>query len=113
MSKNRREITGEGDPGESTAARQAVWKSRPGHVRVTAMPALPGKEEEFLHDRIARKAYEVYERRGYTHGRDLDDWLRAEELLRAEIQAQSRPKLNRAQKRSRSPEKGDETETNV
>ena len=53
------------------------------------MPALPGKEEEFLHDRIARKAYEVYERRGYTHGRDLDDWLRAEELLRVEIQAQS------------------------
>jgi hypothetical protein len=34
-------------------------------------------------DAIARRAYGLYEGRGREHGRDLDDWLRAErELLK-------------------------------
>ena len=31
---------------------------------------------------IARRAYELYEQRGGEHGRDLDDWLLAENRLR-------------------------------
>ena len=31
---------------------------------------------------IARRAYEFYEQRGGEHGRDLDDWLLAENELR-------------------------------
>ena len=31
---------------------------------------------------IARLAYELYEQRGRVNGCDLDDWLRAEEILR-------------------------------
>ena len=31
---------------------------------------------------IARRAYELYEQRGGEHGRDLDDWLLAENELR-------------------------------
>jgi hypothetical protein len=34
------------------------------------------------HSAIARRAYELYERRGGEHGRDLDDWLHAEDELR-------------------------------
>jgi hypothetical protein len=34
------------------------------------------------HKEIARRAYELYERRGGEHGRDLDDWLHAEDELR-------------------------------
>ena len=30
---------------------------------------------------IARRAYELYEQRGYTHGYDIDDWLMAEREL--------------------------------
>ena len=34
---------------------------------------------------IARRAYEIYESRGGTDGRDVDDWLQAErELLTAQ-----------------------------
>jgi hypothetical protein len=33
------------------------------------------------HDEIARRAYEIFETRGRQHGRDLDDWLRAEREL--------------------------------
>lgn len=33
-------------------------------------------------DAIARRAYEIYQRRGGNHGADLDDWLEAERQLR-------------------------------
>ena len=35
---------------------------------------------------VARRAYEIYERRGGSHGRDFDDWLEAERELRGERQ---------------------------
>lgn len=34
-------------------------------------------------DAIARRAYELYCERGCEPGRDMDDWLRAEQELRA------------------------------
>jgi hypothetical protein len=33
-------------------------------------------------DAVAKKAYEIYENRGGTHGADLDDWLEAERQLK-------------------------------
>ena len=33
-------------------------------------------------DEIARRAYEIYCERGCEHGRDMDDWLRAENELK-------------------------------
>ena len=42
------------------------------------------RDEQVLR-RIAEKAYELYECRGCCHGRDLDDWLEAEQLVLAEI----------------------------
>ncbi len=33
---------------------------------------------------IANKAYELYEQRGWQAGRELEDWLEAEELVRKE-----------------------------
>jgi outer membrane protein TolC len=35
-------------------------------------------------ERIARRAYELYERRGGTGGHDLQDWLEAERQIDAE-----------------------------
>lgn len=36
-----------------------------------------------LQEAIARRAYDLFESRGYEHGRDFEDWLRAEtEILR-------------------------------
>jgi Protein of unknown function (DUF2934) len=31
---------------------------------------------------IAKRAYEIYQRRGGSHGADLDDWLEAERQLK-------------------------------
>ena len=37
------------------------------------------------HEEIARRAYELFLARGSEHGRDLDDWLRAERELRPKL----------------------------
>lgn len=43
------------------------------------MPVDPGHPVHAPHDeRIRRKAYELYERRGKRHGYDVEDWLQAE-----------------------------------
>jgi hypothetical protein len=34
-------------------------------------------------DDVARRAYELFQERGGTPGRELDDWLRAERELKA------------------------------
>ena len=44
-------------------------------------PALPAAVTD---SDIAGRAYELYQRRGSQHGRDLDDWLLAESGLRDE-----------------------------
>jgi hypothetical protein len=33
-------------------------------------------------DDIAKRAYQIFERRGYSHGRDEEDWFQAERELR-------------------------------
>jgi hypothetical protein len=41
-----------------------------------------------LRSRVALRAYQLFERRGHTHGRDLDDWFRAErEILCEQLDA--------------------------
>ena len=36
-----------------------------------------------LEERIQRKAHELWEERGRTDGHDLDDWLKAERLVKS------------------------------
>jgi hypothetical protein len=36
---------------------------------------------EVHHDRVARRAYELYEQRGRQEGRAIEDWLNAESQL--------------------------------
>ena len=38
-----------------------------------------------VRERIAKKAYELYEQRGRQAERDMEDWLKAEELVRKEM----------------------------
>jgi hypothetical protein len=36
---------------------------------------------ENLREQIEKKAYELYQGRGYVQGRDLEDWLKAEKMV--------------------------------
>jgi exoribonuclease II len=54
-------------------------------------PILPHEPESMqkysdeMRERIAQKAYELYEKRGRQAERDVEDWLEAEELVRKEM----------------------------
>ncbi len=43
----------------------------------------PG-HRELSGDEIARRAYELYLQRGGEHGKDVEDWVRAEKEMRDE-----------------------------
>ena len=53
-------------------------------------------------DAVARRAYEIYQRRGGDHGADLDDWLEAERELRrgpSDVTGPANPVLPRPRRR--------------
>jgi hypothetical protein len=47
---------------------------------------MPDRSEETnqLRKRIAQRAYQLYEARGYVGGYDVQDWLEAEQQIQAE-----------------------------
>lgn len=60
-----------------------VRTAMPSNVPQTAGPSSPGGD--YLdREETARRAYELYQRRGGTHGRHEDDWYEAERQLREE-----------------------------
>ena len=44
-------------------------------------PAIQISKADWTHERIERRAYELYEQRGRQEGRALDDWVNAERQL--------------------------------
>lgn len=42
------------------------------------------EDDRPLHERIAERAYGLYQERGQDHGNDLEDWLRAEKIVLSE-----------------------------
>jgi len=54
-------------------------KKNNGSVQPSAIEA-----DQDLQDRVARKAYELFEDRGRTPGDDVEDWLAAERLIKSE-----------------------------
>jgi Protein of unknown function (DUF2934) len=52
---------------KGTATNRAGGKTKP--------------DEKALSEMIEKKAYEIYEKRGGKHGKDLDDWLEAEKVV--------------------------------
>jgi hypothetical protein len=56
--------------------------------RPSAAPARsqrPRISDQELYERVARKAYELYQQRGEAPGDDLADWLLAERLVQEEL----------------------------
>jgi hypothetical protein len=62
----------------------------------TEMTSTPTAEPESIpasvsvRERIAQRAYELYEQRGSTPGNEYDDWLRAEAEVRAALGSPAR-----------------------
>ena len=80
--KKRRDTTSR----RSTAVASTGQNRQDERDTVTPQP-LPTQElREPRLEKIARRAHEIYERRGGTHGKDLDDWLQAEREIDAEME---------------------------
>jgi hypothetical protein len=56
-----------------------------------------------LRERVAQKAYELYEKRGSTHGLDIQDWLEAERLVLTETKPET--KARKAQSKAETERK--------
>jgi hypothetical protein len=66
---------------EGRASQAASYESRSAIADTDrAAAAIPDSEraENDARERIAARAYELYQQRGGGHGRDTDDWLEAE-----------------------------------
>jgi hypothetical protein len=51
----------------------------------TSRSPQPRISDQELYERVARKAYELYQQRGEAPGDDFADWLLAERLVREEL----------------------------
>ncbi len=71
-------------PLESTVGDQPARKAG---SAPSPSPAGEVPSREALREKIAVKAYELFERRGQVHGHDLDDWLEAEQRVVSERRA--------------------------
>jgi Protein of unknown function (DUF2934) len=58
---------------KKTASRKAATP------KTATKKSTPSKES--AQDKIARVAYELYEKSGYVHGRDVEHWLEAELIV--------------------------------
>ena len=47
--------------------------------KTTSKKSSPAKES--VQDKIARVAYELYEKSGYVQGRDVEHWIEAERIV--------------------------------
>jgi exoribonuclease II len=56
-----------------------------GERNLSPEPESMQKYSDEVRERIAKKAYELYEQGGRQAERDLEDWLKAEELVRKEM----------------------------
>lgn len=62
-------------PPASTTATLKVTK--------TVAPLKLSKPQPLSHAEVAQRAYELFCKRGYVHGYDVEDWIQAERDIRA------------------------------
>lgn len=71
---------------KKTAAKNPAEK-KSAVRKATVKPAPDPETHESLYDRIAKKAYEIYESRGREAGRDIEHWLEAEKIIKGKKRA--------------------------
>ena len=77
-SKRTKTTTGK-KRGQVSSAKTANRTTSVGETPSLVEPRISSSEE--LQRDIAKRAYEMYERRGWNHGQDLSDWLEAEQQV--------------------------------
>ncbi len=64
------------------AAETMTAVAERGGVQTLQVPSNGGERGAGSDDQVRRRAYELWEQRGRQHGKDADDWFRAESEVR-------------------------------
>jgi hypothetical protein len=67
-----------------TTAGVSARRSTGSHGNEQSDPPFQISKAGWDYERIARRAYELYEQRGRQEGRDVEDWMKAEQQLAGE-----------------------------
>lgn len=82
-SPTRRKNSSTTKPKEPTSSAKPSKRARIVGIEAPITDSrIPTREE--LQTDIAKRAYELYERRGWRHGQELNDWLEAEQEILTE-----------------------------
>lgn len=63
-------------------SKETTPKKTPAKKAASGSPRKKPAAKESMHEKIAKKAYELYEKSGRIDGRDIEHWLEAENLLK-------------------------------
>jgi hypothetical protein len=86
MSTRRRRSTGPTAAADGTDLPQQDFHAPPEPAEVAAPP-----DDSTAEERIREAAYFLAEQRGFTPGHELEDWLAAEEAVRAACEGSAVP----------------------
>jgi hypothetical protein len=73
------------DVRKSAKAPAASTSGSPNASQTTTATSESGLSLLEYNARVARKAYDLFERRGRDEGHDVEDWLEAERLVKEEL----------------------------
>ncbi|MBN1869204.1 MAG: DUF2934 domain-containing protein [Candidatus Omnitrophica bacterium] len=62
-------------------AKDFFEKASSGQSSARPRPAIKMLDRWEIENMIRERAYKLFEQRGYIHGFDLDDWLKAEKIV--------------------------------
>jgi len=68
-----------------TSATKLTVKKKPSMRSPLAASPQPIELSDGMTERISKKAFELWQDRGYRDGQDLEDWLDAEAIVMEEI----------------------------
>lgn len=69
----------------TTGSSRAMAQRRSAPTSRPIQPSDPAESPDGVQERIAKKAYELWEQRGRREGKALDDWLDAQASVMGEI----------------------------
>jgi len=70
--------------GTGTKSKPAAKSGAP-QFRTAVRESAPSFNNVEFYARVARRAYDLFERRGREEGHDVEDWLEAEQLVKDEL----------------------------
>jgi len=70
---------------QASSVKRTTVTSRVPKSRVETPSGQTSKTNGDFNQKVAQKAYELYVARGYKNGHDVEDWIKAEKIVRGQL----------------------------